>query len=312
MFRERRSAGSGKSSSTPPTRGPSPASGPDCSAARRWSGIPAGSPWSRRRTASACPSRARLRPWPRTQPGSTSISWSRTSPPPTTASFRPVPPWPASTSRPVRAPTASPSPGASTATRPATRSASSSAEACPSQGRLTVFQVEVPLGGRLHAAADRAPEQGECLRQGNQPGIGDLLGLQLHVGQCLVAHLAAVEQVPDAGQPSRLRRAEIHRGQPTVAHLEPGFLAHLALARLPRGFPVRLHDAAGDGPAALVGRLEDQQPVRRIEDERARGHRNSRKRQDFLDHVTPPPRTPATPNHYPGRGTGPFRWAFTW
>src|SRR5581483_3939163 len=117
-------------------------------------------------------------------------------------------------------------------------------------------------------------------------------GLQLDGGQRLVAHLPAIEEVPDAGQPARLRRAEIHRGQPPAAHLEAGLLAHLALARLPRGLSVRLHAAAGNGPAALVRRLEDEQPADRVEDERPRGHRDSRKRNGLLGHVTPPPLTP--------------------
>src|SRR5689334_1198748 len=70
--------------------------------------------------------------------------------------------------------------------------------------RAAVFQVEQgpALGGRPHPTPDRAPQQGERVRQGGQTGLGDLLGLELQTGQRLVADLPAVEQEPDAPRPS--------------------------------------------------------------------------------------------------------------
>src|SRR5271166_7005215 len=147
-----------------------------------------------------------------------------------------------------------------------------------------VLQVDQPLsaGGRPHPPPDRAPEQDERVRERDEPGFGDLLGLQHEAGERLVAHFPAVEEEPDPPWAARARAAEVHRREPRAGHVDAGLLAHLALARLPRRLPVRLHDTAGDRPAALVGRLEDQQPARPVEDERPRGYRNTRERHRFL------------------------------
>ena len=61
--------------------------------------------------------------------------------------------------------------------------------------RAAVLQVGHPpaASGRSNPPPDRAPEQGERIRQRDQPGFGDLLGLQRQAGQRLVAHLPAVE-----------------------------------------------------------------------------------------------------------------------
>src|SRR5271166_648268 len=166
-----------------------------------------------------------------------------------------------------------------------------------------VLQVDQPLsaGGRPHPPPDRAPEQDERVRERDEPGFGDLLGLQHEAGERLVAHFPAVEEEPDPPWAARARAAEVHRREPRAGHVDAGLLAHLALARLPRRLPVRLHDTAGDRPAALVGRLEDQQPARPVEDERPRGCRNTRERYSLLcgrirlavaahhPHITKPP-----------------------
>src|SRR6185312_15547514 len=182
--------------------------------------------------------------------------------------------------------------GGSTATRLAISSAWSFASDLTVLRRLgwsdrtAVLQVDQgprtpDLGRRPHPPPDRPPEQGE--------GLGDLLGLKLQVGQLLVAHLPAVEQEPDAPRSALPGAAEVHGGQPPAAQLEAGLLPHLALARLPRRLAVRLHHATGDRPAALVGRLEDQQTPAAVIDERPRRHGDSREGFHFLGHVTRPP-----------------------
>src|SRR5208283_5956957 len=124
---------------------------------------------------------------------------------------------------------------------------------------VAVLQVDQPpsAGGRPHPPPDRTPEQDERVRERDEPGLGDLLGLQHEAGERLLAHLPAVEEEPDSPRAARARPAEVHRREPAAGHVDAGLLAHLAPARLPRRFPVRLHDTAGDRPAALVGRLED-------------------------------------------------------
>src|SRR5580658_1606024 len=185
---------------------------------------------------------------------------------------------------------ASRSRGGSTATRPGTRSAWSSANPLGSEAGLSgpadlgdrtpVLQVDQMLAayGRADPAPDRAAQQAERLGQARQPVLGDLLGLQHDPGQGPVTNWSAVEQEPDAARPARARTTEIHRRQPPAVHVQAALLADLAPARLPGRLAVGLHDATRDRPARLVGRLEDQQPARPVEDERPRRYRDRRER----------------------------------
>src|SRR5215469_4276542 len=131
-----------------------------------------------------------------------------------------------------------------------------------------------PADRRPHPPPDGLPEQGQGRAQLGQLVLGDLLGLDHDPGQAGVAERAAVEQVPDAARFPRAGAAEVHAGQPAGGDGEAALLGHLALARFPRRLPVRLHDAAWDRPAGLVGGLQDQQPASPVEDQRARGHRD--------------------------------------
>src|SRR6266700_4257410 len=149
--------------------------------------------------------------------------------------------------------------------------------AADARNRPAVLQVTGRPGAARggHPAPDRLPEQLQCGRQPGQPVLGDLLGLQHDGGEAVIIEAAAVEEEPDAagvrwpagaGGPAA---AEIHAGQPPGPQVKPALLADLAPAGVPRRLPVGFHDAAGDGPARLIGRLEYQQPPRLVEDYRS-------------------------------------------
>src|SRR5208337_1778565 len=75
---------------------------------------------------------------------------------------------------------------------------------------VAVLQVDQP--------PDRTPEQDERVRERDEPGLGDLLGLQHEAGERLLAHLPAVEEEPDSPRAARARPAEVHRREPAAGH----------------------------------------------------------------------------------------------
>jgi hypothetical protein len=87
--------------------------------------------------------------------------------------------------------------------------------------------------------------------------LADLLGLHSDRGQPAVLEGAAVEQEPDAAGAARPGTPEVHACVTAVAQLDPALLTDLAPARLPGRLPVCLHDAAGNCPARLIGRLQN-------------------------------------------------------
>ena len=68
---------------------------------------------------------------------------------------------------------------------------------------------------------------------------------------------------------ARTRAKEVDAHQPAAPQDEPALLGRLAPAGLPRGLSVRLDHPAGEGPAALVRGVEDEQPAAPIPHEGA-------------------------------------------
>jgi len=69
------------------------------------------------------------------------------------------------------------------------------------------------------------------------------------------------------------------RGNRRTFAFDAAFSGDFAPARLPGRFPVGFHDAAGDRPARLIGRLQDEQPAGPVDNQRPgrnRDRRNSR------------------------------------
>jgi len=82
----------------------------------------------------------------------------------------------------------------------------------------------------------------------HEPVLGDLLRLQRHGAESVIADLAAVEKESDTSWTAIAWRPEVNAGQPGAHSLKAALLANLSLARLPRRLTVGLHDPARNGP----------------------------------------------------------------
>src|SRR5690349_12251361 len=98
----------------------------------------------------------------------------------------------------------------------------------------------------------------------------DLIGLQPDRLQLAVAEGAAVKQEPQAAGTVGSWPSEVDAHEPAASDLEPALLSRLALTSLPWRLAAVVDLPAGDRPALLVVRSEDQQPAGLVEDQSPR------------------------------------------
>src|ERR1039458_5769685 len=163
------------------------------------------------------------------------------------------------------------------------REARSAASAADPGHLLAIFEIDdCPRFARgIYPPPDGSPEQGQGLGEADDPVLRDLLGLERHAAEAGVVERSAIKQEPSFSTRRSSDLAEIHARQAAAGHVKAALFADLTPARLPRRFPIGLHDAAGNGPARLVGRLDDEEPALAVTDHCA-GRRGDR-RDDIPD-----------------------------